>query len=755
MDFDFQPAQIVKAIGLFLIVTIVMPVVTAGTALVSILYLPLPAPPLPKAKPGIDSRVTHILDNAGKEIGVLRKFDTSIPVERNDIPVVLKQAVVAAEDKRFYSHGGFDPVSAFRAFWTDLRGGTYKQGGSTITQQYVKNAYTTGERTLARKVREAVLASRLDRKVSKEEILYRYLSSIYLGGGAYGVGAAAQSYFKKPVKDLTVSESAMLAGLISAPSVYEPRSNPGGAEAKRLEVLSKMVAQHRISNFQYTEALAQKVFLVQSDAPPPVASTPVYPLELQSATEPFFVDYVRRYLITKYGDDLVYRGGLRVETSLDVRLEDLAEKSVAKTLNGTQSPLEMAMVTIEPTTGFVKAMVGGRDFTRSQVNLALGACPFRKPPTAEGPNCMAGGGTGRQPGSSFKPFTLAKAFEKGIGPTRVYSGPSSYTFRRCTGNGCTVKNVESGSYGGITLRQATQSSVNTVFAQLIEDVGVKDTAEMANRLGNTMVNPDGIQPSGEPYGFSLTLGVAETSPLDMAAAYGVFAARGQQFPATPVVRVTDAKGKVLEDNTARKPRRAISEAVADNVTDVLKGVVQRGTGKAADIGRPNGTAGKTGTTDDFADAWFVGFTPQLSTAVWMGYSDSNSRSMTNIKGVAKVYGGTFPAATWHDFMGEALKDVPPTDFPAPPALSGDLAAGARRTPIAIADDQPRGPARIVVPTPVPFGPPPTTSTIPRPPATLFPPGGLFGGGGLFTTTTTIPRPTTTTSLPGFPFSQPP
>ena len=755
MNFDFTPVQIAKAIGIFLVVTIVMPVVTAGTALVSILYLPLPAPALPEARPGIESRVTHILDNQGKEVGVLRKFDTSIPVERTDIPEVLKQAVVAAEDKRFYSHGGFDPLSAFRAFWADVRGGSYKQGGSTITQQYVKNAYTTGERTLARKVREATLASRLDRKVSKEEILYRYLSNIYLGGGAYGVGAAAQSYFKKTVNDLTVSESALLAGLISAPSVYEPRSNPGGAENKRIDVLNKMLEQNRITRFQHTEAMAQRVFLVRADIDTPAAATPVYPLELQSATEPYFVDYVRRYLITKYGDDLIYRGGLRVETSLDTRLQDLAEKSVANTLNGTQPPLEMAMVSVEPSTGFVKAIVGGRDFSKSQVNLALGACPFQRAATAEGPNCMAGGGSGRQPGSSFKPITLAKAFEKGIGPTRVYSGPASYTFRRCTGNGCTVRNVESGSYGGITLRQATQSSVNTVYAQLIEDVGTKDTAEMAYRLGLTMVNPDGTLPSGEPYGPSLTLGAAETSPLDMAAAFGVFAARGQQFPVTPVVKVTDANGKVLEDNTTRKPRRVLSEAVADNVSDVLKGTVLRGTGKAADIGRPNGTAGKTGTTDDFADAWFVGYTPQLSTAVWMGYSDSNSRSMANIKGVGKVYGGTFPAATWHDFMAEALKDEPTVDFPPAPPLSGDITAGPRRTAIPVGGEATTVTPRIAVPPPVTFAPPSTTSTVVRPAPTLFPPGGLFGG-GLFPTTTTIPRTTIPRpTIPGFPFGNPP
>ncbi|HEX8771845.1 MAG TPA: biosynthetic peptidoglycan transglycosylase, partial [Acidimicrobiales bacterium] len=238
------PPRLPQAVAVFLTVTIVLPLVTAGAALGAILFLPLPTPPLPDPKPGIDSRVTHILAADGSEIGILRKFETSIPVKPGDIPQVLKQAVIAEEDQRFYSHRGVDIKAAMRAFWADLTGGKTLQGGSTITQQYVKNAYTTGERTLARKLREALLASKLERKMSKDEILYRYLDNIYLGGGAYGVGAAAQSYFKKPVNQVTLSESAMLAGLIASPSVDEPRSNPVRAEQKREAVLRKMLDQH-------------------------------------------------------------------------------------------------------------------------------------------------------------------------------------------------------------------------------------------------------------------------------------------------------------------------------------------------------------------------------------------------------------------------------------------------------------------------------------------------------------------------------
>jgi penicillin-binding protein 1A len=375
--------------------------------------------------------------------------------------------------------------------------------------------------------------------------------------------------------------------------------------------------------------------------------------------------------------------------------------------------------------------------------------------TDDGPICVGGGGSGRQPGSSFKPFTLAKAFEKGLSPESAYSGPASYTFPGCHGNGCTVHNVEErGGFGQISLRQATWHSVNTVYAQLVRDVGVKDTAELAHRVGLTMVNPDGRQPSGEPYGPSLTLGAAEVSPLDMAAAYSVFAARGMQAPVTPVLKVVDSQGTVLEDHTARKPRRVLAEEVADNVTDVLRGVIASGTGRRADIGRP--AAGKTGTSEDYGDAWFIGYTPVLSTSVWMGYSDTRSHSLVNIKGVPRVYGGTIPAQTWHDFMSEALKNVPPTDFnqPAPILPVADQLARVARGGFDPGDPRPvlgTPPTSVPLLAPPPVGAPngdqgyipyqdlPTT-TAPNVPdytatPTTRPPFRLFGGG---TPPTTVP-----------------
>jgi len=742
-------SRLPQAIATFLAVAVVLPVVVVGVSLGSYIFLPLPTPALPRPNADIDaSRITHIYDAAGNEIGVLRRFDTKVPVKAEDIPEVLKQAVVAVEDQRFYSHSGFDLKAAFRALWADFRNRDVVQGGSTITQQYVKQVYTGGERTFARKLKEAVIASRIDRQFDKDEILYRYLSQIYLGGGAYGVGAAAESYFKKPVNELNLAESAMLAGLIRAPSELEPRANPSAAEANRLRALRLMLEQGRINQAQHDEAAAQRIVNVGSEPDPDGPATLVHPIEAQSATEPYFVDAVRRYLSVKYGDEAIYKGGLRVETSLDARMQEQARAAVTNALAGTQPPLEMALVSVEPSTGYVRALIGGRDFESSQVNLALGACVEQPPPDPEkpaptGPVCLSGGGSGRQPGSSFKPITLAAAFEAGIGPSRVYSGPSSYTVPNCGAANCTIRNVESGGYGAVSLRLATAYSVNTVYAQLVRDVGVKETAEMANRLGLTMVGADGNRPSdGEPYGVSLTLGAAESSPLDMAAAYSVFANRGMQQPVTPVVKVTDGEGRVLEDNTTRQPRRVLSEAVADNVNDVLKGVVQFGTGEGADIGRPDGTAGKTGTSEDNGDAWFVGYTPQLSTAVWMGYSDTRSRPLRNIKGVAQVYGGTIPASTWKAFMSEAVKNMPEVTFPAPVALAGDIAAGPRR---ALEQTQVTAPIQIVQ------GPPPTVAPLPTIPFPTFPPGPqptfLPLPTSPFNTTTTRPVVPTSTTVP--------
>lgn len=732
-----------RGVASLAVASLLVPVLVMGILAVTLLTMPFSGS-LPAERPSIESRITRVFDSTGGEIANYRRFETSLPLAPGDIPPVLVDAVLATEDQRFYSHNGLDSRGIFRALWADIKGGGYVEGGSTITQQYVRLVYLGDERTATRKLREAILAGRVEKEMSKDEILHGYLSRAYFGSGAYGVAAASETYFGKSVRDVTLTEAAMLAGLISAPSRYDPRTNPGEAEYQRQRVLGKMADQGRISPVEYAQA--QPLRVTMADNQPRTGAAPatvVQPAKNLPVKYPWFSDYVRGYLLARYGDDLVYSGGLRVETSLDPALQAKADAAVTEALKGTAAPLDMALATVDPKTGLVKALVGGRDFNRSQVNLALGNCPVRKA-TPEGdkpappdnrPVCVAGGGTGRQPGSSFKPFTLAEALEDGMSLSKTYRGAGTYTYPRCRGEGCTVSNVESGGYGTIDLRQATAYSVNTVYAQLVQDVGVKDTAEMANRLGVTSIDAEGKLPNGEPYGPSLTLGAAEVSPLDMAAAYGVFAARGMQYPATPILRIVGADGRVLEDNRARAGTRVLDENIADHMNEVLRGVVGNGTGKAADLGRPKGTAGKTGTSENYSDAWFVGYTPELSTSIWMGYADSQ-KPLVNVKGMSRVFGGTLPARTWHDYMASALEGKPTSDFatpaapPPPPPLapSEPLRGSTPTTAVPVydpADPNTTVPPYVYYPEPAPqtvYVPPPGASSPDAPAGTpFFPP----------------------------------
>ena len=732
-----------RAVIALIVSAVTVPIATATTVLGAFLVLPLPAT-APTLRPAIESQISHVYDINGQEIGTFRKFEQSIPVNRSDIPSTLKKAVVASEDRNFYSHRGVDLRGTLRALVADLRGQRVEQGGSTITQQYVKNSSRRDlrlpARTVSQKFRETILANQLERskKYSKDEILFRYLSTIYLGNGAYGVGAASETYFRKPVSQLTLSESALLAGIIPAPSVYEPRGNPTAADSRRLHVLDLMLHQGAITQQQHDDAAAQTVFPV-TRGKPPAKATLIYPPQVQQTKFPYFVDYVHKYLIAKYGEDVVDRGGLRIQTTLDPALQAAAEKSVADSLKGTSDPLEMALASVEPPTGFVKALVGGRDFYNgpySQVNLSLANCPDKSQlkanwkievtaacwddPTVSVP----GGGLGRQTGSSFKAYTLATALSQGVSPEKTYPAPSCITiaaYKACNNEG------EGG--GSSTIRNGTVKSINTVFVQLIRDVGVKNVAEMAKKLGITTA-----WYSPQVHGYSYTLGVIDVAPLDMAAAYGVFAARGARYAPTPIVKAVTADGKTLEDNRERKGDQVIDQVIADNETAVLRGVIEGGTGTGAKLDRP--AAGKTGTGENFTNAWFVGYTPTLSTAVWMGYANNQSTPLRNIRGVPRVFGGTIPASTWKAFMSVALKDVPITDFsqPAPIRTIADALERNKRQGFdpglqrELVNTDPGGPYE-VEPTP-PGAVAPTTTTT-EPPNTGGP-------------------PTTVSRFPGFP-----
>lgn len=718
------PRRIFRAFVVLVAALVCVPPATAGVALATYLFMPLPAT-LPEARPQADSRVSTVYAADGTPIGEFREAESRVPIDADEIPDTIKRAVVAAEDHEFYAHEGVDWRGIGRAFWADVQSRQLKQGGSTITQQLVKNLYTGGDRTLVRKAKEALIAAQVERVLDKDEILAQYLNTVYMGDSVFGVEAAAQSYFRKPAKDLTLSEAALLVGVLPAPSRYSPRSHPEAAEFKRNVVLDAVE--------RYGLGTPEEVAAARAEKPK------IHPPPGVVGRYPYFLDYLRVYLldVMNYSPDLVYRGGLRIDTTLDPDLEEHAIKVLQRTLDNEKDP-EASLVSVEPQTGFVRALVGGKNWDQSKVNLALG---------------KLGGGSGRQAGSSFKPFVLARALDAGVSPKKVYSAPSSVQPRGFTKP---VGNYEGGGYGSATLAAATQKSINTVFVQLIVDVGIKQTAEMAKRLGITSIDLN------KPIYGGIAIGTQEVSPLDMASAFSVFAARGIRAEPTPVLKITDQDGKVIENNTrTNRGKRVLEEAVADNVNQILEGVIEGGTGTRAKIGRP--AAGKTGTSQNWENAWFVGYTPTLSTAVWMGYKEGNI-PMRGVQGVGRVTGGSLPAKMWHDFMVEAVRGVEPTAFtePAPIESLADRAKREQRGGFDLGGGRDAGglpgdgPYFTNPPAPKAVAPTTTTTGVPASTTTTAPGAATTTTGkpkATSTTTTTRPRslrPTTTTTRQGGP-----
>ena len=713
-----RPRTFFKWVAITLAAILIVPPATAGVALTTYLFMPLPAS-LPQEKPQADSRVSVVYAVDGTPIGEFREAESRVVIPPDQIPHNMKIAVIASEDKHFYQHSGVDWQGIARAFWADVRNRSLKQGGSTITQQLAKNLYTDGQRTISRKAKEALIAAQVERVMSKDEILAKYLNTVYMGDSVFGVEAAAQSYFKKDAKQLTLSEAALLAGVLPAPSLYSPRSNPENAERRRNEVLNLIDELRLASPEEVATARADKHKDQAGEEKP---GPKIYPPPGVVGRYPYFLDYLRIYLleVKKYSPDLVFRGGLRIETSLDPHLQAHAEKLLKKTFPAPKDP-EAALVGVEPQTGYVRTLVGGTNWEESKVNLALG---------------RLGGGSGRQAGSAFKPFVLARAFEAGVAPTKTYSAPSCITPRGFTAPVC---NYEGGSFGSANLARAMVSSINTVFVQLIVDVGIKQTAEVAKRLGITSIDLD------KPVYGGIAIGTQEVSPLDMSSAFGVFAARGLRAEPTPVLKISERDGNVLEDNTVQdRTTRVLEEPVADNMNKILTGVVEGGTGTAAKIGRP--AAGKTGTSEEYQNAWFVGYTPTLSTAVWVGYKEGNI-PLRGVRGVGSVAGGTWPARLWHDYMAEAMRGVPATEFTQPAPIES-LADRAKRDARGGFDlggrtDAPGIPGgRNYYPAaPLPGAIPPTTTTtapvVVEPTTTTTAPP---------TTTTTKPQPTPTTTF---------
>jgi penicillin-binding protein 1A len=572
-------------------------------------------------------------DDGHTILAVLRGSQARVIVDSADIAPVMKHAIVDVEDRRFFEHRGLDLHGIARAIWADLRNEKVVEGGSTITQQFVKNAYVTSQRSIGRKLKEAALSWQLEQRWSKDRILTAYLNTIYFGNGAYGVEEAARVYFHHgaaPGK-LTLAEAALLAGIPADPSLYDPATNPKAARKRRREVLQAMLDQHDITYNEYR--LANRTPLPKpEDIRLPGTQVPA----------PYFTNYVKQLLVDRYGTARVFGGGLRVTTSIDLRLQQLARDAIAKWL--TNVGPSAALVAIDPRDGSVLAMVGGSNYRESQFNLAV-----------QGE---------RQPGSSFKPFVLATALGQGISPsTTLVSRPVTISMGD---RNWYVRNYEGANLGAIDLQTATAYSDNTVYAQLTQLVGPTNVAATAQRLGITR--------HLNPY-FAIGLGADPVSPLEMARAYGAFANGGFRIDGS--IFHNHPRAILSVNGRANRPVGvpALSTNNAAIVTSLLERVIGEGTGRRAALpdGRP--TAGKTGTTENYGDAWFVGYTPQLVAAVWVGYPQGLRPMLTEFHG-KPVAGGTFPSLIWKSFMEKALPLLgdEPQPFTAP-----EIPAAAART----------------------------------------------------------------------------
>jgi penicillin-binding protein 1A len=627
----------------------------------------------------------------------------SIPAERNREPVTnaqmskwLPRATVAIEDRRFWQHGGVDYVGIARAAWKDVSAGKVLEGGSTITQQLVRNLYTGQEKTFTRKIKEACLAIKLAQKWPKQKVLDEYLNTVYYGNHAYGVEAAAQTYFSKHASQLTLLQSALLAGLPQAPSDYDPYHNPQAALDRRDEVLRAMLKNQSITLAQYDRAIRSNTLDLRAGR--------IY----TSIKQPYFFSYVIDELDHAYGSNTVRQGGLKVYTTIDPRLQRLAIKAIRDILPYKTDPAS-AIVSVEPGTGAIRAMTAVVRSRGNQFNLVAQSA--------------------RQAGSTFKTFVLASAIEQGIDPDSTYYTSAPFT---CSiGPWCQtpwqVHTYDNSYRGSMSITSGTLASDNTVYAQLTLDVGPRYVWQMAHRLG-VHLSPD------KPVA-SIGLGSLAVSPLDMAAAYATFAAMGVYAKPMAITKVILPGGHEDKDSGWGKPqtKRALSKAVAWKVTDVLRQNALYGTGAGSGDGI-HVNAGKTGTTDNHADAWFDGYTRQLCTVVWMGYPKGEI-PMLSVHGQT-VAGATFPVPIWHEYMAAALWHHKVLGFELPdkyptyhsitrgnygslgsyyqPSYSSTTTAATTTSP-ATTQEAPAPPVSTKAATPKPKPAPRTTTAAPPPP----------------------------------------
>ena len=553
------------------------------------------------------SYTTHIYDIKGNEIAVVHAEEDREPTTIDKVPNHLKNAFLAVEDARFYQHIGIDVRGIMRALWENIRHQSVMEGGSTITQQLARNYYLTQEQSYHRKIQEMFLALKIEHRHTKDEILELYLNQIYFGRGAYGVQAASKAYFGKNVEDLDLNECAMLAGIPKSPNYYSPMDNMEAAQERKAVVLNQMAKYGYISASTAQKTAAEGVHLAK-------------PVPKEGKAN-YFVDYVIQTMIDKYGADGLYKGGLKIYTTLDMDAQQAAEEAMKnlpemKDANGLKQP-QGALVAIDPHTGYIKAMVGGR-----------GTDMFNRAALAE-----------RQPGSAFKPFVFAAALESGYTPSTVVDDSPLNIY------GWSPQNYNRGFSGSVPLQYACEQSLNVATVRVAQDVGIDKAINLAREMGISTIVMEGDK---NDVNLSTALGgmTKGVTPLELTSAYCTFANKGRYVKHTAIAKVLDRNGNVLEAYPMPdKTKQVLKEKTADYLNTMLRGVVARGTGTAANINET--VAGKTGTTSDYHDAWFVGYVPDLVVGVWIGCDDNQQ--------MGTMTGGTLPAHIWSIFMKKIIE----------------------------------------------------------------------------------------------------
>lgn len=578
-------------------------------------------PDVANVKPPASSQ---IYDVHGDLITTVHSTENRLPVKLSQVPKNLQNAFIATEDSRFYSHHGIDPIGILRAIWVNIAHDGVAEGGSTITQQLARNAFLTQDRTLKRKLMEAMLAIKIEQHYTKNEILEMYMNQIYFGQGAYGVQSASHVYFGKDVGELNLAQCAILAGLPQSPNYYSPFNNLKAGKARQAIVLGQMVKYGYIDQATADQAKDADLKLMNKAD-----------VAHDDSKASYFINYVISQVAEKYGDNAVYKDGLKIYTTLDMKAQEAAVKAMDNLptfytdKNGLHQP-QGALVAINPHNGHIVAMVGGR-----------GTDSFNRAVMAE-----------RQPGSAFKPFVYLAAIQDGMTPGDIIEDkPVTY-------NGWSPQNYERTFSGSMTLRYALQHSVNVPAVELADKVGMRKVLDLAESLGiSTLVRKGDTTDNNLAAALGgLTHGVR---PIDMAVAYGTLANGGVKVKPVAITKIIDRNGQIVEE-ASMDEKRVVSEKDAYIITNMLESVITGGTGGGAAIGRP--AAGKTGTTDESKDAWFVGYTPDLVAAVWMG----DDFGVETLNGTT---GGTIPAHIWSDFMRVALADTPASDFTAPPGAA--------------------------------------------------------------------------------------